>query len=80
MLFAVPAEEYRVDEDVERALNLLLILHADHEQNLQHFNGAAGGQQQSKYVCVHRGGHLRPVGAAAWRRQSGSHGDAAIDP
>ncbi|MBI2815936.1 MAG: citrate synthase [Acidobacteria bacterium] len=33
MLFAVPAEEYHVDAEVEWALNLLLILHADHEQN-----------------------------------------------
>jgi citrate synthase len=33
MLFAVPAEEYRADPDVARALDLLLILHADHEQN-----------------------------------------------
>ena len=33
MLFGVPAEEYLVDEDVAQALNLLLILHADHEQN-----------------------------------------------
>ena len=33
MLFAVPPEEYEVDPDVARALDLLLILHADHEQN-----------------------------------------------
>jgi citrate synthase len=33
MLFAVPAEQYDVDADIERTLNLLLILHADHEQN-----------------------------------------------
>ena len=33
MLFAVPAEEFTVDEDLDRVLNLLLILHADHEQN-----------------------------------------------
>ncbi len=33
MLFAVPAEEYELDEDVAKALDLLLILHADHEQN-----------------------------------------------
>lgn len=33
MMFAVPAEEYFVDEDLVRALNILLILHADHEQN-----------------------------------------------
>src|SRR3970282_1057155 len=33
MLFAVPAEEYALDPDVAKALDLLLILHADHEQN-----------------------------------------------
>jgi citrate synthase len=33
MAFSVPAEEYEVDPDVARALDLLLILHADHEQN-----------------------------------------------
>lgn len=33
MMFAVPAEPYEVPEVLERALNLLLILHADHEQN-----------------------------------------------
>jgi citrate synthase len=33
MMFAVPAEPYNVNPVLERALNLLLILHADHEQN-----------------------------------------------
>ncbi len=33
MMFAVPAEPYRVPDVLDRALNLLLILHADHEQN-----------------------------------------------
>jgi citrate synthase len=33
MMFAVPAEPYRPDATAVRALNLLLILHADHEQN-----------------------------------------------
>ncbi len=32
-MFAVPAEEYKSDPVLVRALNLLLILHADHEQN-----------------------------------------------
>jgi len=32
-MFAVPAEEYEVPQVLEEALNLLLILHADHEQN-----------------------------------------------
>jgi len=33
MMFAVPAREYEPDPVVVDALNLLLILHADHEQN-----------------------------------------------
>jgi citrate synthase len=33
MMFAVPAEPYAVDADVANALRVLLILHADHEQN-----------------------------------------------
>ncbi|NBX68416.1 MAG: citrate synthase [Proteobacteria bacterium] len=33
MMFAVPAEDYQLDPEVARALDLLLILHADHEQN-----------------------------------------------
>ncbi|MBK6514573.1 MAG: citrate synthase [Polyangiaceae bacterium] len=33
MMFSVPAEPYEVDPDVRAAMNLLLILHADHEQN-----------------------------------------------
>ena len=33
MLFSVPAEPYQVDPEVEAAMNLLFILHADHEQN-----------------------------------------------
>jgi len=33
MMFAVPAEPYTASPVIDRALNLLLILHADHEQN-----------------------------------------------
>ncbi len=33
MMFGVPAEEYEFSASVDKALNLLLILHADHEQN-----------------------------------------------
>ncbi|MFZ5831801.1 MAG: citrate synthase [Planctomycetota bacterium] len=33
MMFAVPSEKYRMDPDFVEALNLLLILHADHGQN-----------------------------------------------
>ncbi|HEY2903747.1 MAG TPA: citrate synthase [Polyangia bacterium] len=33
MMFSVPAEPYEIDEELVKVLNLLLILHADHEQN-----------------------------------------------
>ena len=33
MMFSVPAEPYAMPKVLDRALNLLLILHADHEQN-----------------------------------------------
>lgn len=33
MMFSVPAEHYEVDPDIEKALDQLFILHADHEQN-----------------------------------------------
>jgi citrate synthase len=33
MMFAVPAEDYDIDPDVEHAIDQLLIIHGDHEQN-----------------------------------------------
>ena len=33
MMFAVPCEEYHIDPDFADALEMLLIVHADHEQN-----------------------------------------------
>ncbi len=33
MMFAVPAEPFQIDDEIAQALDLLLILHADHEQN-----------------------------------------------
>ena len=33
MMFAVPCEEYEIDPDFAEALEMLLIVHADHEQN-----------------------------------------------
>jgi citrate synthase len=33
LMFATPCEDYKVDPVVEKAIDLLLILHADHEQN-----------------------------------------------
>ena len=33
MMFSVPSEKYYINEKIKRALDLILILHADHEQN-----------------------------------------------
>ena len=33
MMFSMPYQEHIVDPDIERALNIILLLHADHEQN-----------------------------------------------
>ncbi len=33
MMFSVPAEPYEMNEELVKVMNLLLILHADHEQN-----------------------------------------------
>ncbi|HEY3819398.1 MAG TPA: citrate synthase [Polyangiaceae bacterium] len=33
MMFSVPAEDYEFDPELVKVMNLLLILHADHEQN-----------------------------------------------
>ncbi|MFA5982570.1 MAG: citrate synthase [Methylococcaceae bacterium] len=33
MMFASPVRDYQLDDDIVRAIDMLLILHADHEQN-----------------------------------------------
>ncbi|MEE9394361.1 MAG: citrate synthase [Planctomycetota bacterium] len=33
MMFATPCEDYEVNQDIVDALNLIMVLHADHEQN-----------------------------------------------
>ena len=33
MMFSMPYDQYLVDPDIETALNMVLLLHADHEQN-----------------------------------------------
>ena len=76
MMFAVPAEPYEVDADVVDALNLLLILHADHEQNCSTSTVRLVGSSNANLYGSISCRHLRPVGPAARRRQPGGHGDA----
>ncbi|MBT4865903.1 MAG: citrate synthase [Planctomycetaceae bacterium] len=47
MMFAVPTEEYVVSDVMEDALNTLLILHADHEQNCSTLTVRTVGSSQA---------------------------------
>lgn len=56
MMFALPTEEYSVDPVVEDALNKLLILHADHEQNCSASTvRIVGSSQANLYSSVSAG-------------------------
>ena len=56
MMFAVPAEPYEVSSVVSAALEQLLIMHADHEQNLSTATVRnAGSGQANLYACISAG-------------------------
>jgi citrate synthase len=56
MMFAKPTEPYEVNEKVVSALNKLLILHADHEQNCSTFTvRVVGSSQASLYAAASAG-------------------------
>ncbi|MCA1803303.1 MAG: citrate (Si)-synthase [Rhodothermaceae bacterium] len=56
MMFAKPTEPYEINEKVVSALNKLLILHADHEQNCSTFTvRVVGSSQASLYAAASAG-------------------------
>jgi citrate synthase len=56
MMFATPCEPYELDPVCERALNLLFILHADHEQNASTSTvRLAGSSGANPFACVAAG-------------------------
>jgi citrate synthase len=56
MMFALPVEPYEVDPIVARALDVLLILHADHEQNCSTSTvRLAGSSQANLFTSVAAG-------------------------
>ena len=63
-----------------RALDLLLILHADHEQNCSTSTVRMVGSSQANLFASISGRHQRAVGPAARRCQPGRAGDAGQDP
>ena len=56
MMFSSPVKDYQIDPDLVRAMNQLLILHADHEQNCStstvRMVGSAGA---NLYACISAG-------------------------
>ena len=56
MMFATPCEPYEVDPIAERALDILFILHADHEQNASTSTvRLAGSSGANPFACVAAG-------------------------
>jgi citrate synthase len=56
MMFAVPCEEYQIDPVAERAIDILFILHADHEQNASTSTvRLAGSSGANPFACISAG-------------------------
>lgn len=56
MMFAVPCEEYKISPVLARAMDKLLILHADHEQNASTSTvRLASSSQANPFACIGAG-------------------------
>lgn len=56
MMFSVPCEPFEVDPVVERAMDVLFILHADHEQNASTSTvRLAGSSGANPFACISAG-------------------------
>ncbi|MFQ5935853.1 MAG: citrate synthase [Acidiferrobacterales bacterium] len=56
MLYGVPSEEYEVDAVLARAMDLILLLHADHEQNASTSTvRLAASSGANPYACIAAG-------------------------
>ena len=69
MLWKTAEPKYLANPVLARALDMLFILHADHEQNCSHQRHARGWQLRGRPVSRDRGGRRRPVRPIARRRQ-----------
>ena len=74
MMFAVPAEDYKVNPVLVRALDRILILHADHEQNAStstvRLSGSSGA---NPFACIAAGI------ACLWGPAHGGANEAALN-
>src|SRR5690349_8612193 len=74
MMFAVPSEEFVVNPILEKALNQLLILHADHEQNCSTSTVRMVGSSGANLYAAIAGGIL-----ALWGPLHGGANQAVIE-
>lgn len=74
MTFGVPAEEYHVNPVVEKALDRIFILHADHEQNASTSTvRLAGSSGANPFACIAAGI------ACLWGPAHGGANEAALN-
>jgi citrate synthase len=74
MMFSTPCEPYEVDPVAEKAIDLLFILHADHEQNASTSTvRLAGSSQANPYACIAAGI------ASLWGPAHGGANEAVLD-
>jgi citrate synthase len=74
MMFSVPAEEYEVNPIVEKAMDRILMLHADHEQNASTSTvRLAGSSGANPFACIAAGI------ASLWGPSHGGANEAVIN-
>ena len=74
MCFAVPAEDFRVNPILEKAMDRILILHADHEQNASTSTvRSAGSSGANPFACIAAGI------ASLWGPAHGGANEAVLD-
>ena len=74
MMFAVPAEQYEFSATIDRALNLLLILHADHEQNCSTSTARMVGSSQVNLFAT-----IAAAACALWGPLHGGANQSVIE-
>jgi len=73
-MFSTPCEEYTLDPVAVKAVNLLFILHADHEQNASTSTvRLAGSSQANPFACIASGI------ASLWGPAHGGANEAVLD-
>lgn len=73
MMFSTPAEQYQIDPIISKAIDLIFILHADHEQNASTSTvRLAGSSKANPFACIASGI------AALWGPAHGGANEAVL--